>query len=1636
MKKTLLTSILFISFILTFGQGSWIGFTSDNPQQPTVNIIEQNSSRVIFDMTIPGIYISAIEKEGTTYNRLELIGDQTTQDVGFPELPVIVPTIGIPGHRLARVSILSLEKMTLSDYLVFPFQTPEKDITGGQSHEFVINKGFYNGDKAYPASNVILDHPGIWRDVKIAGLHIIPFNYHPAKKELEVITHLKVEVEFYDNDNGSEPTGKKEITPAYYRMYETAIDNFKSLGYTLTYRDTPGIKYLIITNTGALETLQPFIDWKNQQGFKVEVRTLEPGFNQPQDFKDYISQLYQTDGLEYVLMVGDAYPNGGSGGGPNIVPMFYWAPPSEDASFSDTWYVCLDGPDDHYADLAIGRFVYDDTDELALQIEKTMGHYMNPDVSTNWAENTLLVAHMEEYPGKYTQCKEEIRTFNYALQTPIFTQCYGGAGASNTDIVNYVNSNSCGIFNYRGHGSETEFWEWCPQGSFTNTHIQQMTNENRLFVLFDVCCDNMDIVNYAGDCLCESFMKSPVAAVAINGAIIPSYTDPNHDYDKEMYKAVFQEGIYNIGYITNFANITVLNVYGDLGRSNVRTYLWLGDASLEPWTLQPAQLTVAHDPQLFLGLSEYNVSVSGTSGPVENAMVCVANDEGSIYGVAYTDAAGLATVTFSEPVTVPGYATVTVTSHNYLPYQADIPVIPLEGAYVVKDSYTINDASGNSNGLVDYGESILLSLTVKNVGLEDATNVTVELNTGDEYITMTTNSAFYGIIPAEGTATVEDGFGFDVSTATPNNHNVLFEVTATDGTNNWMSNFSLPVHAPVLKFDGFSIADPMGNNNGKIDPGETVDITITISNTGSSGSYDVAGLLQSADPYVTIENESMDYGDIAGGGSVEQTYTVTADAITPSGHKADFSFGISAFGGLSATGIFSVFIGQVPVGIIDLDPDHSSGTFMQQALEAVDVGCDYLTALPDDLNLYSSLFVCLGIYSTNHQLTSNEGQVLADYLENGGMIYMEGGDTWYYDPQTPVHAMFNIDATNDGNGDLGTINGLAGTFTEGMSFTYSGENNWIDQLSPVGNAFSILENQSPNYITAVAYDAGSYRTIGASHEFGGLDDGQSPSTKEELMKAYLDFFGLLPPEILANFTADETHICPENNVQFTDLSIGSIISWEWEFPGGEPSSSTEQNPLVMYAVPGSYDVTLTVSNGTASHSVTRLGYIHVSELPTAVISGDGVICAGDSTLLTVELTGLAPWTLVMEDGTTITAYEWPYTFWVSPVETTDYTVITVTDANGCTNAGEGLAMVTVNALPDALLTGTSTVCAGDSTQLTIELTGMAPWTIDVDNGESYTAEESPYLFWVRPLMTTDYSITGVTDGNGCHAAGSGQATVTVNTLPEAMLSGEAEICPGDSALITIELTGLAPWSVEISDGTGGTILFDDIQATPFELWIHPAMTASYSIASVTDATSCHNTGTGNAMVTVKPLPATPSVPEGADSVDVYKVTSSVFITNGSEYATSYHWSLTPENAGSTESSEMTATVTWNHDFTGEALISVNGVNDCGEGEYSVAKVVTVYNSTGIEDLAQELGVWISPNPAGNSFRIEVTSRVEEIINIRLVNSQGASVFSMDRIPVMGAWKHNVDLKNIENGIYLLTVEHNNSRIIRKLVVLK
>lgn len=102
----------------------------------------------------------------------------------------------------------------------------------------------------------------------------------------------------------------------------------------------------------------------------------------------------------------------------------------------------------------------------------------------------------------------------------------------------------------------------------------------------------------------------------------------------------------------------------------------------------------------------------------------------------------------------------------------------------------------------------------------------------------------------------------------------------------------------------------------------------------------------------------------------------------------------------------------------------------------------------------------------------------------------------------------------------------------------------------------------------------------------------------------------MPGDLIADFIADKTSISVGETVGFTDLTRGNPVSWLWSFEGGDPPSSTLQNPAgITYNSTGNYDVTLSVDDGSNVHTLTRYDYIQVS-VEYLMQSGQVTTCNG------------------------------------------------------------------------------------------------------------------------------------------------------------------------------------------------------------------------------------------------------------------------------------------------------------------------------------------------------------------------------------------------------------------------------------------
>ncbi|MEO5675223.1 MAG: PKD domain-containing protein, partial [Chitinophagales bacterium] len=170
-------------------------------------------------------------------------------------------------------------------------------------------------------------------------------------------------------------------------------------------------------------------------------------------------------------------------------------------------------------------------------------------------------------------------------------------------------------------------------------------------------------------------------------------------------------------------------------------------------------------------------------------------------------------------------------------------------------------------------------------------------------------------------------------------------------------------------------------------------------------------------------------------------------------------------------------------------------------------------------------------------------------------------------------------------------------------------------------------------------------------------------------------YGLQIPD--AAFTVSDSAICPQLCINFSDLSTNSPTDWNWSFPGGSPSGSTDQNPVnICYNTSGVYDVTLITANPIGSDTIILSSYITVYAPLAISISQNGSVltCNPSANSYQWFMDGI-----IIPGATTQT---------VTISQTGTYTV-EILDSNGCSSASD--LVVTSIPSPD-FIAADSTVC--------------------------------------------------------------------------------------------------------------------------------------------------------------------------------------------------------------------------------------------------------------------------------------------------------------------------------------------------------
>ncbi len=726
---------------------------------------------------------------------------------------------------------------------------------------------------------------------------------------------------------------------------------------------------------------------------------------------------------------------------------------------------------------------------------------------------------------------------------------------------------------HRDHGYEQGWGE----PDYSSTSINGLTNTDLTFVWSVNCLTGK--YNYSSEVFSEKFHRYTYngqnsGCVGINAASEVSYSFVNDVYVWGAYDNMWPDFMPDYGSTPEPRGVLPAFACAagkyflqqsswpyNTGDKEVTYNLFHhhGDAFMTVYSEVPQNLTVSHNPILYAGVTTFEVTAN------EDALIALTVN-GEIIGTATATGAP---VTITIPGQVPpDQMLVTITKQNYYRYESYVEVIPPTGPYIVQNAVAINDAAGNGNGIMETSETILASITIKNVGIEEASNVTVTIATEDEYVTLTDNTESYGTVAAGATAVVPDGFGWEVADNIPDMHNVLFEMTATDGIDTWTTSFSVEGHAPQIEFGTMEINDTQGNDNGRLDPGETVDIVIPTYNNGSYQAMGAIGALNCMSGFITINNSTYDFNEIGAGLMEEAVFSVTVAANAPVGTPVSFIYDVT-----------------------------SGGYYVQESF------------------------------------ASTIGLIVEDW-ETGDMSQFDwttgGNSNWAVTTNNPYEGSYCIKSGAIGNNQSNYLSLQYEVFgVDSISFWYkvSSEANY-DYLT-----FYIDNVQKDEWSGEVGWSRAAYAITAGTHTFKWTYS-KDVSVVNGSDCGWVDFI-VLPAAIFeASFIANETNICEGESVNFYDETSGGAISWNWIFEGGNPATSTDQNPTVMYENSGIYDVSLTVSDGVETSTLVLENYITVSALPGTAPAPTGLtlVCAGwgNTAYSTTGLTGITSYDWILE----------------------------------------------------------------------------------------------------------------------------------------------------------------------------------------------------------------------------------------------------------------------------------------------------------------------------------------------------------------------------------------------------------------------
>ncbi len=841
-----------LSIIVTIGMAtSLVAASRPVAERSHLNLKSFDANQSILEATTPDYSLGRVSFPQGDYDFLSTDMDGQMRLIGAPDLPSTSTFLAVPASGELQLDISYTSFSVESNVDLAPFQPVQLEAEETNA-DFSINREIYDTDAWFPQSPAILHERIQLRDLTLVTVEVSPFQYNPVRKELRIYEGLEVSV------NHTEPLTAPErpISRFFEPIYQTMIPN-STLVLEPNYQ-VPSILFVYPDNSSVLTLLQSLMDWRHEKGFEVHsASTLLTGTSNS-SIKSYIQTAYDTwtNPPEFVVLVGDA------GGAFNI--------PTWTENFSnyngegDLPYVHLAGSD-YVADAFVGRIPFESTSEFTNILSKILNYEKNPsNFNTTWYTRALLVGDQASSGLSTIMTNRNINEYMEANGYENNFQVYSGSFVS--QIASSINS-GVSFFNYRG---------WLGMSGWGNSNTTSLTNGANLpFVTILTCGTG----SFTGDARSEEFLKVGTTSVpkgaiaAVGTATSGTHTLYNNCVSVGIYHGIFSDKIYYAGSALERGRLNLNQTYPSPTNNYVKIFShWnnlMGDPATELWTGVPANIQVEVSAQIPDDAMYLDVTTLDEDDNIlEDAWVTLTGS--GVFVSGYSDEDGM--VVLDLPDVLPPTLKLTVTKHNFKPRQMDITV-GNENFAVLIDAATLTETIGNSNGMLNPGETAQFDLTFSNHSDVAISNVSVTV-TGEN---AEPENYFYPTMAA-GASIIVNNLTFNLPLDYPSigKYDVAIEVNS-DGVSLYSDHRRFDVYAPYLQVN--TLGEP-GLPPYSFDPGEVADVVLYCDNIGTLASSNLTATLRSFDPNVEVLDSVAVFVDAEAGSAtnnIASTFEIDLD---------------------------------------------------------------------------------------------------------------------------------------------------------------------------------------------------------------------------------------------------------------------------------------------------------------------------------------------------------------------------------------------------------------------------------------------------------------------------------------------------------------------------------------------------------------------------------------------------------------------------------------------------------------------------------------------------------------------------------------------------------------------------------------